>query len=194
MDGYVTKPLRTDELHAAIAQLTGPVADEGSAVAPANGEGRVLDADALIRVTSSNRTLLREIVGLFGAEAARYVGDMRAALRAGDLAPLRAMAHALKGSAGSLAAERVAQLARELEGAISPIRATSKPCWTDSPRSWPGHAVRWKRCAGTGEHDADRRAGTIYRGRPRTRRSTTVTGVALSSRPGVTRAGADTSS
>ncbi|NOU31139.1 MAG: Hpt domain-containing protein, partial [Polyangiaceae bacterium] len=57
----------------------------------------------------------RELVGIFITDAPMRIERMRSALGSGDGRELAQQAHALKGSAGNLAATRVQQLAGDIE-------------------------------------------------------------------------------
>ncbi|MFO0574712.1 MAG: CHASE domain-containing protein [Polyangia bacterium] len=59
--------------------------------------------------------VVRELAGLFCAEAAHKPAELRAALARGDLTGLRGTAHKLRGSALQLGAQRTAELCARLE-------------------------------------------------------------------------------
>lgn len=63
------------------------------------------------------RDLLIEVLSLFGQQSGEYLGRIETALRQGDCAGVEEQAHALKGSAGSVGAARLCDLAKELESA-----------------------------------------------------------------------------
>jgi CheY-like chemotaxis protein len=102
MDDYVSKPIRTDELLAAIARQTGranTAFDRAAALARVGNDAAVLD----------------ELTRLFVDDSARTVERMREALRRGDAKELRDAAHALRGSAAYVGAGLVAAAAHRLE-------------------------------------------------------------------------------
>ncbi len=123
MDGYVTKPIRADDLLAAITQLISAVpaaaalqssaqpdgtsaAKIGPAVAgmsPAQGAGSTslgvqVDWAVALETTGGDRKLLAEIVEAFRLEAPRLIGDLRTALEQENAEFLQRSAHTLKGS------------------------------------------------------------------------------------------------
>ncbi|HSL19987.1 MAG TPA: response regulator [Vicinamibacterales bacterium] len=127
MDGYLSKPLRPDELMAAIDAFAAPAAQappgttagEGRAGAaaaegaPKHGTGtttatatagvavaRPLDAATLVAEFGGNRALLAEVIDVFLEDAPRLVGRMKEAAATRDAAALGAAAHAMKGSVG----------------------------------------------------------------------------------------------
>jgi HPt (histidine-containing phosphotransfer) domain-containing protein len=75
--------------------------------------------DDLLRVCSSeghiNRELLKEMLVLFIQENERRVRETVAAAAAGDTSELRAVVHAIKGSAGLIGAEHLHDLASDFE-------------------------------------------------------------------------------
>jgi HPt (histidine-containing phosphotransfer) domain-containing protein len=79
------------------------------------------DVDALKRLERFGGLKLREeLTTLFLQEAPARIASARAALAAGDIEAVRAMAHMLKSSAGQMGALRVQMLAERLEGPDHP--------------------------------------------------------------------------
>jgi len=99
MDGYVSKPLRAQELFAAVDAVLSP-GSEPAAAGPPAGEGEPLDAEALLAGFGGNRKLLGEVIDLFLADTPRILGEARLALGRRDGPALAASAHTLKGSLG----------------------------------------------------------------------------------------------
>jgi two-component system, sensor histidine kinase and response regulator len=99
MDGFITKPIRAEELIARIESAAGRGAPEPSAPAAAGGNGG----------------LHRKLTGLFVADAARLCDEIRDAVARRDGGALQAAAHRLRGSAGYFAAQRIFELAVRLE-------------------------------------------------------------------------------
>ena len=75
----------------------------------------VFDEAELLETVQGDRALLDELGKLFIADAPSHVDAIRDAIARSDASGLRFAAHALKGSAATLTARRVAQQARELE-------------------------------------------------------------------------------
>lgn len=79
------------------------------------------DVDALKRLERFGGLKLREeLTTLFLQEAPARIASARAALAAGDIEAVRAMAHMLKSSAGQMGALRVQMLSERLEGPDHP--------------------------------------------------------------------------
>jgi HPt (histidine-containing phosphotransfer) domain-containing protein len=79
------------------------------------------DPDALKRLERFGGLKLRaELTTLFLEEAPSRVATARAAVAAGDVEAVRAMAHMLKSSAGQMGAIRVQYLCERLENAALP--------------------------------------------------------------------------
>lgn len=80
---------------------------------------RVLDPKALAEILAlevpGQPSLLTEMMDAFHAASDAYLVRLRSALRSGDAASVLDAAHALKGAAASLGAERVRASALELE-------------------------------------------------------------------------------
>jgi CheY-like chemotaxis protein len=124
MDGYLSKPIREEELWQALSVVRGPwsvaqtdplsprTTDHGPRT---TDQATVLDRAALLRRVGGNLTLLREILGLFRDDCARLMRELQAALENGDTAGLSGAAHTLKGSLGHLCATAAFQAALRLE-------------------------------------------------------------------------------
>jgi len=118
MDGYVSKPLRPDELFAAIETALAPSAGQdpaGSAAAAERPDPPPLDAGTLLAGFGGNRKLLGEVIELFLADTPRILDEARRALARRDAAALASSAHALKGSMGLFAQTGAYEAARRLE-------------------------------------------------------------------------------
>jgi CheY-like chemotaxis protein/HPt (histidine-containing phosphotransfer) domain-containing protein len=98
MDGYITKPIRGEELIERIESAAGRPARAPGLAPPAADEGQC-----------------RRLSSLFVADAARLCGEIRDAVARRDAAALQAAAHLLRGSAGYFGAQRVLELTARLE-------------------------------------------------------------------------------
>ncbi len=63
----------------------------------------------------SGADFIRELVDTFLEEAPRLLGQLRTALRAGDVETFRRAAHSLKSNGATFGANRLSQQAKELE-------------------------------------------------------------------------------
>ncbi len=114
MDDYVSKPLRADEVFAAIARATRgqpSVADQPRRTATS----RDLDVSSILAGLGGSRELLREVIDVFLKDAPVRLADTRAALDTGDAAAIAGQAHALKSMVGLFTTAEPFAAARELE-------------------------------------------------------------------------------
>ena len=118
-DEYVTKPIRTPDLLAAIDRATNAevtLANPAPTLAASPPAGPpVLDFAAALDRVEGDRELLEELMGMFAAECSHDIAEIRKSLEARDMGLLERLAHTLKGASASLAAGRVADAAFALE-------------------------------------------------------------------------------
>ncbi|HEY6905696.1 MAG TPA: ATP-binding protein [Candidatus Acidoferrales bacterium] len=118
-DDYVTKPIRTPDLLAAIDRATNTKASPTSTAPPAppshSAGPPVLDFAAALERVDGDRELLENLMGMFAGECPRDIAEIRKSLEARDMGQLERLAHTLKGASSSLAAGRVADAAFALE-------------------------------------------------------------------------------
>jgi CheY-like chemotaxis protein len=121
MDDYVAKPIRVEELVAALGRCR-PREDAvpGAAVRAdigVSGAADVVDRAVIDRLEESmGREFAVEIIDTFVADARDLVAAIRRTLAASDRDGFRRAAHTLKSTGESLGAFPLATLARELEG------------------------------------------------------------------------------
>jgi two-component system, sensor histidine kinase and response regulator len=125
-DEYVTKPIRVEDLLAAMDRATrtptsGPDHEPtptAASLAPVDDSGSLLpgiDLTAGLERVEGDRELFDEIAQLFAQECPGFIESIRRAHAAGDLPLLERLAHTLKGAASSVAATRVAKAALAVE-------------------------------------------------------------------------------
>jgi CheY-like chemotaxis protein len=116
-DDYLTKPIRTADLFAAIDRLKNAKTDAPPSAAPLANETATdaFDIDAALERVEGDRDLLEEIVRIFSEQCPKTMSEIDSAIRAADLPRLERAAHSLKGSASNLCATGVTQSAAELE-------------------------------------------------------------------------------
>jgi CheY-like chemotaxis protein len=107
MDGYLTKPI--DRL-----QLFEVVEDGLAAAVPAR-DGAPLDLEQVPARFSGDVDLFREVGQLFLDICPEQVTRLRAAMDAADCERVGLEAHTLRGSAGTLGADHIVALTREIE-------------------------------------------------------------------------------
>jgi signal transduction histidine kinase/DNA-binding response OmpR family regulator len=127
MDDFLTKPLALEDLRQMVARsivvahrtgpdepVTGPSSPDPGAAAQGH-----LDAAALDRlrqvVTADGRTLLNKLIGVFLVDVPTRLKALSDAMRRGDAAEVRLIAHTLKSSAATLGAGDLAANLAELE-------------------------------------------------------------------------------
>ncbi|MGH7310274.1 MAG: response regulator, partial [Candidatus Rokuibacteriota bacterium] len=128
MDDYMSKPLRVEELMAALERSASrapdpiraggaPGASAGSSRPGADGAPTpALDPAALERLRATmGATFVDELLLTFVEDSRELVGTMRRALGAMDADAFRRAAHSLKSNAASFGAMTLSDLARDLE-------------------------------------------------------------------------------
>ena len=116
-DDYMTKPIRTPDLLAAIDRIEGAkqTTQAVAATAPAVLSSPPIDITAALERLEGDRGLLEELAQLFKDECPCALEEIRGAIAAGDAPLLTRLAHTLKGSSGSLSAVPLSQAAAKLE-------------------------------------------------------------------------------
>ena len=108
MDDYLSKPIRIEELSAALGAVR-----PGSLEQPATA---ALDEAALEQLRSTlGDTATAEIVETFLNEGPRLFADLHKAVESGDAPALRLAAHTLKSNAATFGATALAELCQKLE-------------------------------------------------------------------------------
>jgi two-component system sensor histidine kinase/response regulator len=111
MDAYLPKPVAAQ----ALFDLIESVPDGRQ---PSDGDPSALlslDVDQMRRRLGGDDELVADVIRLFLEDCPARVDAIAAALEAADATQLRTMAHALKGSASTLSAQRVVKAAQTLE-------------------------------------------------------------------------------
>jgi CheY-like chemotaxis protein len=110
MDGYVTKPLKAEELYAAIDREL-----EGVGLPAVLVKEPPIDHAAALRAVDGDESLLLDIIDVFQQNAPRYLEALREAVRHEDVRQLEYTAHRLKGALGAVGATTAYTLAAQLE-------------------------------------------------------------------------------
>jgi GAF domain-containing protein/CheY-like chemotaxis protein/HPt (histidine-containing phosphotransfer) domain-containing protein len=114
MDDYVAKPIRVEELVAALERSAPRTVSAAGARGAA--EPPAIDGAAYERlVTTMGAEFVAELTDTFVEDSRELVATLRAALAAGDRDAFRRAAHSLKSNGETLGAMRLAAQARELE-------------------------------------------------------------------------------
>lgn len=104
MDDYISKPVKIPDLIRVLAQWTDPI------------DSKVI---ASLRELTEDPAAIDQIIVEYAKSAGESVRGLRAAVERGDSAAMKAHAHKLKGSSGSIGARRAADLCRRVESALS---------------------------------------------------------------------------
>jgi two-component system, sensor histidine kinase and response regulator len=117
MDDYISKPVRVEELEAALDRGLKSM-EAGSGPANASNEGPMIDAEALDNLRSlrmeGEPDPLAELVELFLADTPERIRQMQDALQSSNGVALDAAAHSLKGSASNLGAKQIASACAQI--------------------------------------------------------------------------------
>jgi signal transduction histidine kinase/DNA-binding response OmpR family regulator len=109
MDGYLAKPIDRERLLRVVEECEP--GDRGAAsTAPPE-----IDRDRILSRLGGDEALVAEVVQLFLEDCPSHVATIGQAAAARDLARVRSAAHALKGAAGNLSAQHLADAAAALE-------------------------------------------------------------------------------
>jgi HPt (histidine-containing phosphotransfer) domain-containing protein len=118
MDDYLTKPIKPDDLGAALNRLfaDAPPAAPAAASAPDQpAAGAAFDFSAALSYVGGDRVLLDELLAIFAEDAPVRLEAIRKAIAGGDAEGLIREAHTLKGALKVLGAAAAAGLALDLE-------------------------------------------------------------------------------
>jgi len=129
MDDYLSKPIRRQELFAAIERVLGAGTD--GAALPVPGGNGVLDAATLLTACDADPALLKQMIAVFRADAPAQMARVEAAVRDRSAAELQESAHKLCGlvSAFSTAAADSSRLL-EQAGAAGQLDDAAAACAT----------------------------------------------------------------
>jgi PAS domain S-box-containing protein len=116
MDSYVAKPLKAEELFAAMkGELSVQAPLEAAEHVPLPAEDDIFDYEDALSRMDGDRGLFREIVAIFAADSAKLATEIRTAISEGDAGRLHVAAHSLKGAVGNLSARAAREAALKLE-------------------------------------------------------------------------------
>jgi len=113
MDGYLSKPIRIDELKQAMSEIDKT---RNMGQSPAQSSFRAIgQLELLLDSVMGDRALLAEMAELWLADSAKQERQIRNGLDSGDAVMVQRAAHALKGSVGTFQASAAQEAANELE-------------------------------------------------------------------------------
>jgi two-component system sensor histidine kinase/response regulator len=115
MDGYLSKPIRPQELDQVLdTYLALDREDFSRPKSDGPAESSVVAAEVLERI-GNDHGLLSELLELFRGDYPGQIQALREAVKNGDAAMLQRVGHGLKGALGNLSAPIASRLASELE-------------------------------------------------------------------------------
>jgi signal transduction histidine kinase/CheY-like chemotaxis protein len=113
MNGYLSKPIRIDELKQAMSEIKKtPNMDQSS---EQNSFRAIGQLELLLESVMGDRTLLTEMAELWLADSAKQETQIRNGLNSGDAIMIQRAAHAIKGSVGTFQASAAQDAANQLE-------------------------------------------------------------------------------
>jgi CheY-like chemotaxis protein len=113
MDGYLSKPIRIDELKQAMSAIE-KTRDIGQSCGQ-NSFRAIGQLELLLDSVMGDRALLAEMAELWLADSAKQERQIRTGLDSGDAMMVQRAAHALKGSVGTFQASAAQDAASQLE-------------------------------------------------------------------------------
>jgi signal transduction histidine kinase/PleD family two-component response regulator len=115
MDGYISKPVRADELLAVVEGMLPATASQAVEEPMDTHAEAFFDRSAALSYVDGDMGLLREMAELFLADYSQQMAKIRAAIASGDSQALMRAAHSLKGVVGTFAAKATCEAALRLE-------------------------------------------------------------------------------
>ena len=131
MDDYLAKPVRPEDVRAIVERWAPVCAQVHAAPGPvavpaatrsrpenrsgAGGAEAPVDVERLQEFTDGTPENLRELTTLYLTQTAGQVDQLGAAVRAGNAAEIRRVAHSAAGASGTCGVRRLTTLLRELE-------------------------------------------------------------------------------
>ena len=113
MDGYLSKPIRIDELKQAMSEVKKT--QNTSQSSEQNAFRAIGQLESLLDSVMGDRALLTEMAELWLADSAKQESQIRNGLDSGNAIMVQRAAHALKGSIGTFQASAAQDAANQLE-------------------------------------------------------------------------------
>jgi two-component system sensor histidine kinase/response regulator len=115
MDGYLSKPIRPQELDEVLELYIGRGHEATAIAAPERPVQSHVATEELLERIDGDREFLAELLELFRGDCPELMRSAEAAIAAEDAANLQRTGHALKGALSNLSANTAAELAGSLE-------------------------------------------------------------------------------
>jgi CheY-like chemotaxis protein len=123
MDGYVTKPISSEEVEAAILTALDetPETDKDTSLVQAKGKMREArevrwNISKTLEQVGGDEALLQEVLDIFLDEAPKHLAALRLAVAQGIAKTVETSAHTLKGEIGYMGLPEISQTVAEIEG------------------------------------------------------------------------------
>jgi PAS domain S-box-containing protein len=113
MDGYLSKPIRIDELKQAMSEVK-KISNTGQS-SEQNSFRAIGQLDLLLESVMGDRALLTEMAELWLADSAKQEAQIRNGLDSADAIMVQRAAHAIKGSVGTFQASAAQDAANQVE-------------------------------------------------------------------------------
>ena len=115
MDGYISKPIRTEDLIDAIKNVVHSAAVAEVATTAKRREQDPIDITSALERVEGDVELLKELVAVFLTDLPETLTSLREAVTAGDANAIERAAHKLKGSVSNFAAQPAFEAVLKLE-------------------------------------------------------------------------------
>jgi two-component system sensor histidine kinase/response regulator len=115
MDGYLTKPIRPQELDDVLDSYVAKERVEVSLAETSDSLEESVQKEELLERVDGDCIFLAELLEIFRGDYPGQILSAREAVTKGDAAALQRVGHALKGALGNLAAPIASRIAGELE-------------------------------------------------------------------------------
>jgi two-component system sensor histidine kinase/response regulator len=123
MDGYVTKPISSEEVEAAILTALDetPETDKDTSLVQAKGKVREArevhwNISKTLEQVGGDEALLQEVLAIFLDEAPKHLAALHLAVAQGIAKTVETSAHTLKGEIGYMGLPEISQTVAEIEG------------------------------------------------------------------------------
>lgn len=113
MDGYLPKPIRSEELDDVLDRYTTGRTPEINSAEDADGD--CVNLEELLQLVDGDRTFIAELAQIFREDYPRHIQALRDGIASLDANKVRCAAHSLKGALSNLAAAHASSLAASLE-------------------------------------------------------------------------------
>jgi CheY-like chemotaxis protein len=115
MDGYVSKPIKADELHEAIKSMFPDDLDKPNTESNELQIDKIIDKSEVLDRVDGDMELLSDMVELFVEDCPNLLSEIKDAVNRNDSKALERSAHTLKGAVANFAAETPFEAALNLE-------------------------------------------------------------------------------